>query len=90
MKVRFRTNIDCCKLFMSDLDYDGEIAPNIGDGVIVHEEGSPKFKQVELKVCGRNFYRSTRDCRMEVEIELNLNNIWSERGLNDFEKWVKS
>ena len=85
MKVIFRTNIDCCKPLMDGISGMWEEAPNVGDHVVVYENAT---KVVELQVVSPRVWRQTKTRVRYLEIELHLTQIWSMRGLKEFEKFV--
>ena len=81
MRVRCRTNIDCCKPFMDRVssNFVSGDSPIIGDDIVVYRDSN---KIVELRVVNRTWYEN------ELEIELHLKPIWHGR-FTEFEKWVK-
>ena len=61
--------------------------PIVGDTVVVYEE---KNKAVEMVVIGRKWSRSRSRLMIAVlSVELGLTQMWSQRGIPAFEKFVK-
>jgi len=85
MKTHFRTNVDCCKNLVNDLNAGRTLQdsnPLKGDNVIIWE--SPNVV-IELVVVERTWQLDGF-----LEVELNLNSIWSELGHVKFEEFVKN
>lgn len=67
MICRFRTNIDCCKRYMSHIS-GLDIAPNVGDLVVVYRDSS---LELSLEVVGRTWeLTDSSDMRLTCELHL--------------------
>lgn len=96
MRIEFKTNLDCCRPYMCNLNEGFHVLfdefqpiPLVGDKICVLETPT---KVVEMEVQERTWSRPieyvTGNKYIQLNIYLGLTPFWDGR-LLEFEKWVK-
>ena len=92
MRIEYRTNIDCCKPFLTRLNNltrrlsNLVTIPNIDEYVRIIDETD---KVIDMHVLEKT-WKYPEDDEVVCEIYLGASRIWREKGLDALEKFIKN